>query len=177
MQAGCIHCGQQHLLKDAVIAKHPKVSFRCTKCGLTTIVEVKRSVDQTVVISPMPSFARADASTQRLRLLPDEEGLTLPEDVDVVLTVESGPESGKSFTLIKGRTVIGRKGADIALEDAEVSRHHCIVEARERFINLKDLDSTNGTFFEGERARAAVLQEGASFRIGSSLIRLTFRPK
>ncbi len=177
MQAGCIHCGQQHLLKDAVIAKHPKVSFRCTKCGLTTIVEVKRSVDQTVVISPMPSFARADASTQRLRLLPDEDGLSLPADVDVVLTVESGPEAGKSFTLTKGRTVLGRKGADIALEDAEVSRHHCIVEARERFINLKDLDSTNGTFFEGERARAAVLQDGATFRIGSSMIRMTFRPK
>jgi pSer/pThr/pTyr-binding forkhead associated (FHA) protein len=112
-----------------------------------------------------------------LRLLPDEEGLVLPEDVDVILTVESGPESGRSFTLIKGRTVIGRKGADIALEDAEVSRHHCLVEARERFINLKDLDSTNGTFFEGERARAAVLQEGAAFRIGSSMIRMTFRPK
>jgi predicted RNA-binding Zn-ribbon protein involved in translation (DUF1610 family) len=177
MQAGCIHCGQQHLLKDAIVAKHPKVSFRCTKCGLTTIVEVKRSVDQTVVISPMPSFARADASTQRLRLLPDDDSLCLPPDVDVVLTVESGPEHGKSFTLTKGRTVIGRKGADIALDDAEVSRHHCIVEARERFINLKDLDSTNGTFFEGERARAAVLQDGATFRIGSSLIRLIFRPK
>src|SRR6516225_5167528 len=177
MQAACIHCGQQHVLKDAVVAKHPKVSFRCTKCGLTTIVEVKRSVDQTVVISPMPSFARADASTQRLRLLPEDDDLCLPQGVDVVLTVESGPESGKSFTLIKGRTVIGRKGADIALEDAEVSRHHCIIEARERIINLKDLDSTNGTFLEGERVRAAVLQEGADFRIGATMIRLTFRPK
>lgn len=177
MQAGCIHCGQLHLLKDSVVAKHPKVSFRCTKCGLTTIVEVKRSVDQTVVISPMPSFARADASTQRLRLLPDEEGLSLPADVDVILMIESGPESGRNFTLNKGRTVIGRKGADIALEDAEVSRHHCIVEAREHFINVKDLDSTNGTFFEGERARAAVLQDGATFRIGSTFIRVVFRPK
>jgi hypothetical protein len=172
-----MHCGQQHLLKDTVVAKHAKVSFRCTKCGLTTIVEVKRSVDQTVVISPMPSFARADASTQRLRLLPEDGDLCLPGDADVVLTIESGPESGKSFTLVKGRTVIGRKGADIALEDAEVSRHHCIIEARERFINLKDLDSTNGTFMEGERVRAAVLQEGADFRIGSSLIRLSFRAK
>jgi len=177
MQTGCIHCGQQHLLKDDAVAKHPKVSFRCTKCGLTTIVEVKRSVDQTVVISPMPSFARADASTQRLRLLPVDDGLRLPENLDVVLTVESGPQANKSFTLNKPRTVIGRKGADIALEDPEISRHHCVVEVRERNVNLKDLDSTNGTFFEGERARAAVLQEGAIFRIGSSLIRVTFRPK
>ena len=73
--------------------------------------------------------------------------------------------------------MIGRKGADIALEDPEVSRHHCILETRERIINLKDLDSTNGTFYEGERARAALLSEGARFRIGSSMIHLTFRPK
>jgi len=159
------------------VAKHPKVSFRCTKCGLTTIVEVKRSVDQTVVISPMPSFARADASTQRLRLLPVDEGLRLPKGIDVVLTVESGPQANKSFTLSQPRTVIGRKGADIALDDPEISRHHCVVEVRERNVNLKDLDSTNGTFFDGERARAAVLQEGAMFRIGSSVIRVTFRPK
>jgi len=177
MQTGCIHCGQQHLLNDEAVAKHPKVSFRCTKCGLTTIVEVKRSVDQTVVISPMPSFARADASTQRLRLLPVDEGLRLPKGIDVVLTVESGPQANKSFTLSQPRTVIGRKGADIALDDPEISRHHCVVEVRERNVNLKDLDSTNGTFFEGERARAAVLQEGAMFRIGSSVIRVTFRPK
>jgi len=177
MQTGCIHCGQQHLLNDEAVAKHPKVSFRCTKCGLTTIVEVKRSVDQTVVISPMPSFARADASTQRLRLLPVDEGLRLPKGIDVVLTVESGPQANKSFTLSQPRTVIGRKGADIALDDPEISRHHCVVEVRERNVNLKDLDSTNGTFFDGERARAAVLQEGAMFRIGSSVIRVTFRPK
>ncbi len=177
MQTGCIHCGQQHLLKDDAVAKHPKVSFRCTKCGLTTIVEVKRSVDQTVVISPMPSFARADASTQRLRLLAVDDGLRLPENLDVVLTVESGPQANKSYTLSKARTVIGRKGADIALEDPEISRHHCVVEVREGNVNLKDLDSTNGTFFEGERARAVLLKEGAMFRIGSSLIRVTLRPK
>lgn len=177
MQTGCIHCGQQHLLKDDAVAKHPKVSFRCTKCGLTTIVEVKRSVDQTVVISPMPSFARADASTQRLRLLPVDDGLRLPDNLDVILTVESGPQASQSFILHKARTVIGRKGADIALEDPEISRHHCVIEVRERNVNLKDLDSTNGTFFDGERARAAVLMEGAMFRIGSSLLRVTFRPK
>jgi Inner membrane component of T3SS, cytoplasmic domain len=140
-------------------------------------VEVKRSVDQTVVISPMPSFARADASTQRLRLLPVDDGLRLPDNLDVILTVECGPDAQKSFTLSKARTVIGRKGADIALEDPEISRHHCVIEVRERNVSLKDLDSTNGTFFEEERARAAVLMEGAIFRIGSSLIRITFRPK
>jgi hypothetical protein len=177
MQTGCIHCGQQHLLKDDVVAKHDKVQFRCTRCGQTTVVEVKRRADETVVISPMPSFARANASTARLRLPPVDDSLRLPDDADVVLTVSSGPSRGKSFKLINPRTVIGRKGADFPLDDPEISRHHCVLEVREHFVNLKDLDSTNGTFFEGERVRAAVLQDGAVFRVGSSMIRLSFVPK
>jgi len=175
MQAGCIHCGQQHLLNDSVLAKHSKVQFRCTKCGKTTIVEVKRRVDETVVISPMPSFARADSATARLNAPAVEDTPDLPPGVEVTLTVTTGAEIGRSFTLSKSRAVIGRKGADIALTDPEVSRHHCLLEVGESFVKLKDLDSTNGTFFEEERVRAAVLQNGAEFRVGSSTIRLSFR--
>jgi Inner membrane component of T3SS, cytoplasmic domain len=177
MQAGCIHCGQQHLLNDSVLAKYSKVQFRCTRCGKTTIVELKKRVDETVVISPMPSFARADASAATLHLPPADESLHLPPDVDLVLTVIDGPNKGESLTLAQPRIVIGRKGADFGLTDPEVSRHHCVLEVRDRFVNLKDLDSTNGTFFEEERVRAAVLQDGASFRVGTSLLRLSFQPK
>jgi len=177
MQTGCVHCGQQHLLDDSVLAKHSKVQFTCRKCGKTTIVEVKKRVDETVVISPMPSFARADASTARLRLPPADEGLHLPADADVALTVTGGPEKGQFLLLRSPRVVIGRKGADFALTDPEVSRHHCVLEIRDRFLNLKDLDSTNGTFLEEERVRAAVLEDGAEFRVGSSTLRVTFQPK
>jgi len=158
------------------VAKHEKVQFRCTRCGQTTIVEVKRRADETVVISPMPSFARADASTSKLRLPPADDGLLLSTDVDIVLTISTGPSKGISFKLKNPRTVIGRKGADLPIDDPEISRHHCVLEVRERFVNLKDLDSTNGTFFEGERVRAAVLQDGAEFRVGSSTLRLDFHP-
>jgi len=177
MQAGCVHCGQQHLLNDEVLAKHAKVQFRCTRCGKTTIVELKRRTDETVVISPMPSFARADASTQNLRLPPAGEGLCLPDGVNVVLTVESGPERGKSFTLANARAVLGRKGADIALDDPEISRHHCVLEVRDQVVNLKDLDSAHGTFFAEARVRAAMLRNGDFSRAGSSTIRLSFQPR
>jgi hypothetical protein len=177
MQTGCIHCGQQHLLNDSVLAKHSKVQFRCTKCSKTTIVEVKRRVDETVVISPMPSFARADSSTARLRAPAIDDNPELPTGVMAVLTVTSGADLGRTLTLSKVRVVIGRKGADFPLKDPEVSRHHCQVEIREGFANLKDLDSTNGTFLENERVRAAVLQDGAEFRVGGTTIRLSLRSK
>jgi len=106
-----------------------------------------------------------------------EERLELPSGVEATLSVITGPEKGHSLKLDKSRTIIGRKGADFALDDPEISRQHCLLEVRDGFVNLKDLDSTNGTFFEEERVRAAVLQDGAEFRVGSTLIRLSFRSK
>jgi len=73
--------------------------------------------------------------------------------------------------------VLGRKGADIPLNDPEISRQHCLLEVKETYINLKDMDSTNGTFFDEERVPAAMLQDGTEFRIGGSLIRVNFQPK
>jgi pSer/pThr/pTyr-binding forkhead associated (FHA) protein len=65
----------------------------------------------------------------------------------------------------------------LVLNDPEISRHHCILEVRDTFVNLKDLNSTNGTFFEEGRVRAAMLQEGTEFRVGNSTIHVSFRPK
>jgi DNA-directed RNA polymerase subunit RPC12/RpoP len=175
MQTSCTHCGQQHLLKDDLIAKHPKVQFRCTRCGHTTIVEVKRRVDETMVISPMPSFGKASTATMSADAPVTCEDQRLPVGMDIALLVTSGPDRGLGFQLKTGRTIIGRKGTDFGLNDPEISRHHCLLEVRGEFVNLKDMDSTNGTFFEGERVRAAFLQDGAEFRVGTSTIRVCIR--
>ena len=177
MQAACIHCGTQHKLDDAALGAHPKVQFRCSKCGQTTVVEIKRRPDSTVVISPLPSFARANASTSNLTLPPAAENLRLPADAIFVLAILSGPEKGNVHRLTKPRVVVGRKGADIPLNDSEISRNHCLLEVKDKYINLKDLDSTNGTFFGEERVRAAMLQDGSEFRIGESLIRVSLQKK
>ena len=177
MQAACVHCGTEHKLKDADSTVHPKVQFKCSKCGKTTVVEIKRRPDQTVVISPLPSFARADASSSNLKLPPEDDGLKSPANGVFVLAITSGPASGEIFRLAKPRIVIGRKGADIPLNDPEISRHHCLLEVRDKFINLKDLDSTNGTFYDEERVRAAMLQDGSEFRIGESRIRVSLQKK
>lgn len=175
MQAKCVHCGTEHKLADADPAVHPKVQFRCSKCGQTTVVELRRRPDQTVVISPLPSFARADSSSSNLRLPPADDGLKLPVTGVFVLAITSGPASGEVFRLSQPRVVIGRKGADIPLNDPEISRHHCLLEVRDKFINLKDLNSTNGTFFDEERVKAAMLQDGSEFRIGESRIRVSLQ--
>src|SRR5215470_6804235 len=120
----------------------------------------------------MPTLA--NASSSNLRLAPEDPGLKLPTKSNVVLTVVSGPGQGGTHTLAKPRVVLGRQGTDVALSDPEVSRHHCVLEVHDNRINLKDMDSTNGTFVNEERVRAAMLQDGSEFRTGTSLIRVNF---
>src|SRR5207302_2653522 len=126
---------------------------------------------------PLPSLPSANATSSNLNLPPADPELRLPEKARVVLSILSGPSKGESHTLTKPRVVLGRKGADIPVNDPEISRHHCLLEVRETYINLKDLDSTNGTFFDEERVRAAMLRDGTEFRIGGSLIRVNFQKK
>jgi hypothetical protein len=172
MQAACVHCGAQYVLKDTTALGRPKVKFRCTKCDGITIVEVKTRADHTISVTPLPSFARADATTGSLRL-PNDDSLRLPADARLKLTVIKGTGQGNSFVLDKARSILGRKGADIALADPEVSQRHAVIEVRDTMVSLKDLNSLNGTYFEEERVRAAVLLDGAEFRIGTTVLRLS----
>jgi pSer/pThr/pTyr-binding forkhead associated (FHA) protein len=140
-------------------------------------VDTRRSPNATMVISPLPSFARGDSPGSSGNLLHQDNGTKLPATQDVILTIVSGPGKGAVHKLAKPRVVVGREGADLALQDPEVSRHHCIIEVRDAYVQLRDLDSTNGTFFEEERVRAAMLVNGAEFRIGETVLRITFAPK
>jgi pSer/pThr/pTyr-binding forkhead associated (FHA) protein len=128
-------------------------------------------------MSPLPTFARAAGTSSNSPLPPVDPSLRLPAAADVILSIVSGPSQGTSHKLTKPRVILGRQGSDIALDDPEISRHHCLLEVRENYINLKDMDSTNGTFFDEERVRAAMLQDGTEFRIGGSVIRVNFQRK
>src|ERR1700730_8997611 len=176
MHASCTHCGTQHVLKDAEVAAHAKVQFHCSKCGRTTIVEIQVRPDRTMVVSPLPSFARG-ATSSHLSLPPPDAAGKLPAAKSVVLKIIAGPAKGATHRLTKPRVILGRDDADITVNDPEISRHHVILEVRESYANWKDLDSTNGTFYEEERVRAAMLQNEAEFRIGNSVIRFSFVPK
>jgi pSer/pThr/pTyr-binding forkhead associated (FHA) protein len=74
---------------------------------------------------------------------------------------------------------IGRVGggADIALDDPEVSDLHCAVGVGHDQIRLCDLDSTNGTYVNDERVQSAELEHLSEFRVGSSLLLVTILPR
>ncbi len=64
---------------------------------------------------------------------------------------------------------------DLVLPDASVSSNHAKLQRREGVWVLVDLDSTNGTFVDGERVKGeTALAPGASVRFGD--VQLVFEP-
>jgi DNA-binding NtrC family response regulator len=71
--------------------------------------------------------------------------------------------------------VIGRnEGADVVLEDNEVSGVHCELRAVTEGIQVRDLGSTNGTFCGPVRIREAIIADRAELTVGTS--RLVLEP-
>jgi hypothetical protein len=175
MEALCQHCGAKHNLNDKQLGNHTKVQFKCSSCGKMTVVNIALRPDRTRSNMPLPSFARTEKPTDVLAdLVKEPPGLKLPERKLITLTVVSGLANGATLTLTKPRVILGRRGggADFEVDDPEVSRWHCPVEVKDAAIWLKDLDSTNGTYYDNERTRAAMLGDGIEFRIGSTVFRV-----
>ena len=81
----------------------------------------------------------------------------------------SGPgDPPAEFRLGVEPVVIGRAvGADLLLPAIEVSRAHCRIAWADGVVTITDLQSTNGTFVDGQRiAAAATLAPGAVLRVG-----------
>ena len=65
--------------------------------------------------------------------------LQLPKDKRFSLAVIQGAATGQIFPITKTRTVIGRSGADINLDDPEASRQHAALEIIGDVAVLRDL--------------------------------------
>ena len=86
----------------------------------------------------------------------------------------SGKYQGGEFPLIdSGELVIGRASdLDLVLIEDMVSRKHAKITVQEGVISIADLNSTNGTFVNGERVKKAQLKIGDRVLIGTSILKL-----
>ncbi len=87
----------------------------------------------------------------------------------------SGPHAGNVFAVEEGTMVAGRHpSAEISLNDSQVSRKHAEFSNRGGAIRLKDLDSTNGTFLNGDKlADDHELVDGDEIQIGATCFRFS----
>jgi pSer/pThr/pTyr-binding forkhead associated (FHA) protein len=81
--------------------------------------------------------------------------------------------TGRALELNVDRTTIGRVEDNMfQIAEASVSSHHCEVLLRGSDVVIKDLNSTNGTFINGEQITESVLKSGQTLRLGQIELKL-----
>jgi len=88
--------------------------------------------------------------------------------MQVRLKILQGSNAGKDLKIPTPKCVIGR-GDDCHLrpQSDAISRRHCVIITTENEVVVRDLNSRNGTFVNGDRvAEEAVLLHGDNLRVG-----------
>jgi|SRR6186713_47600 len=85
-----------------------------------------------------------------------------------VLKTADDAEAPFQFRILPGsiKTVGRAPRADFIVEAALVSRLHCRLTAGATELEVVDLESTNGTYVNGERTERAILKNGDRLGVG-----------
>ena len=91
----------------------------------------------------------------------------------VKLVVLSGGLTGRTHELKADKTTVGRLEDNMfQIEEPSVSSHHCEVLLSGGTVKIRDLNSTNGSFINGEKITEAVFKPGQTLRLGQVELRL-----
>jgi hypothetical protein len=117
-----------------------------------------------------PRLATPAPGTSAPSKSPRPAGKSMPSLVFV-----NGAHAGESIPLLPTTLTIGREhDNNIELKDPDVARYHArIVHERGRYV-VEDLDSTTGTWVNGQRAKKTPLNNGDVVRVGSTEIAIDF---
>jgi predicted Zn finger-like uncharacterized protein len=191
----CPACQSRYRFDEAKLGDRPKAKTRCAKCGGS--IEIDNPLVGAATMPPSepaspappaeeaPPPAEEGMRTRETPVAPPLEVggatlaggdaarlglLQLPKDKRFSLAVIQGAATGQIFPVTKPRTLIGRSGADINLDDPEASRQHAVLEIVGDVAVLRDVGSTNGTWIELDRIEQQQLQNQQEFRIGSHVL-------
>jgi len=90
------------------------------------------------------------------------------------LHVLQGPDKGRTYLAADEPQVIGRSSDQIPLSDHGVSRRHAELRPTRDGWVIRDLDSSNGTYVNGQRILTPTpLRHGDQVRVGASLLVFT----
>ncbi len=89
------------------------------------------------------------------------------------LVLLSAGMTGRTHELKSEKTTVGRvEDNTFQIAEASVSSHHCEVVLRGKEVIVKDLNSTNGTYINGQKISESAIQPGQILRLGQVEMRL-----
>jgi phage FluMu protein Com len=182
----CTSCAKPFSFDEARFGDRASVKVRCPACK--TVNPLERPAPAPPPDAPKSAAAtQAEGSgspTQKLKrdeVIAAADGgeilLPMPANKRISLALLGGKMAGQVVACERSRVVIGRSGADVNVEDDEVSRRHAVLEIRDDRFFLKDLGSTNGTFVDERKISEQEIYDKGEFRVGGTQIMLIVTPR
>ena len=199
----CTNCRARYQYDEERFERKPSKKIKCAKCGTvfeihnpafaaekpSAPVAGDKTFSKPAAPPPAPPPPRPPPPKEEPSLLdsfepaPEERRPTgkvgggaapaLPAGKRLSLAVINGPDAGTVYRIERPRVTIGRAGADLPLNDTEISRVHAVVEIRDLTYVLEDMKSTNGTLVNDEKIVGPVeLLNQGEFQIGGTTIML-----
>ena len=95
----------------------------------------------------------------------------VPNTVKAELNVLTGKDRGKTFSIHKAETVIGRgELADIKIADENISRSHALISFRNLEFRVKDLKSANGILLNGSEVTEYAMRDKDRLVVGETMM-------
>jgi hypothetical protein len=198
----CQGCAKKYDIDPARLAGRTSATARCRHCGATIPLSIGGAGETETTVAPPappPVATPAPAATApgvetapkvappagdaTMRLPADASQLPAPQHVDlgapslppgmrVSLAVLEGKEAGRVIRIESASVIIGRHGADVLIDDPEVSRHHAQLDIHAARGVVRDLGSTNGVFVSDRKVSEAEIENRGEFRVGGTKLML-----
>jgi predicted component of type VI protein secretion system len=109
------------------------------------------------------------------------EGLVVAEPHPAMMELHVCNKNGallRAFALgDTAEVIVGRdESCDIRIMARSVSREHCLIEQQGEHLVLRDLNSTGGTYINGDRIDQVEVEDGVEVNVGPAVLKFYENP-
>jgi predicted Zn finger-like uncharacterized protein len=185
MKLTCSNCQTNYQIADEKIpAKGARAN--CPNCGQLILIPGGGSDSKSSSILPGASevdfgqtmaydFSEVDQSRTEISALLEKISEREPFIEEGLVLSLKDIQTGEEYPLPVAQVTVGRRGANINVDDPEVSRSHCIIKVFGDRAVVLDLESTNGTYVHGKKVMTANLGISEQFTVGNTTLELVKR--
>ena len=137
--------------------------------GKTTVVEIPPGKITVVEMTPSSDLNKTSIFSDPLDNKNDS-----PESAKLIgwLVITEGKELWKTFPITKTKISIGRSlDCDIAIDDEHLSAKHASLRFQNDVLFITDLDSSNGTYVNGQEVSRCELSDNDIIKIGNASLK------